>query len=235
MGAIYRREISSYFTSPIAYVFLTAFYFTTGVYFCITTLASSTTDMSAFFSGILVILMVLVPLITMRLLSEERRNKTEQSLLTAPIRLTEMVMGKYLAALTLYTIAEAIFIIYALILNYFGDVQWTFVLSNSLCIFLVGAAFIAIGVFYSSITESQIVAFILTFFTLVFIWILDIVAGYVSSTEWLAEFLTSISVYGKYIEFTRGIFNLSTLIYFLTIMFIFNFLTVRVYEKRRWS
>jgi ABC-2 type transport system permease protein len=235
MGAIYRREIASYFTSPIAYVFLTAFYFATGVYFCITTLASATTDMSAFFSGILVILMVLIPLITMRLLSEERRNRTEQSLLTAPIRLTEMVMGKYFAALTLYTVAEAIFIVYALILNYFGDVQWTFVLSNSLCIFLIGAAFIAIGVFFSSVSDSQIVAFILTFFTLVFIWILDIVAGYVGDWEWLAEFMSSISVYGKYTEFTRGVFNLSTLIYFLTIIFIFNFLTVRVYEKRRWS
>jgi ABC-2 type transport system permease protein len=235
MGAIYRREVSAYFTSAIAYVFFAAFFLTTGFFFSVSSIASATTDMSGTFSSIFMILLVLIPLLTMKLFSDEKRQKTEQCLLTAPIRLGEMVLGKYLAALSLYGIAVCIFFVYGLVIQFFGNVQWTYVISNIFALFLLGAAFIAVGTFFSALTESQIVAAVLSFFGLLFLTLIDTVANYVSKYKVLADLLVSLSVYNKYSEFTSGLFNLSNVLFMLSLILIFNFLTVRIYEKRRWA
>lgn len=235
MGAIFRREIGAFFTSPIAYVFLAVFYLMTGLFFSLSSLASATTDMSAVFSMVFPILIVLIPIITMRLFSDEKRLKTEQALLTAPIRLFDMVLGKYLAALCLFAIGLSIFFVYALVLQFFGQVAWSFVLSNILALFFLGAAFISVGVFFSCLTESQVVAVILTLAMLIFVWLIDTVAAAVSKYKLLADVLFSLSVYKKYEEFTMGLFNLSSLVFMASMIFIFLFLTVRVFDKRRWG
>lgn len=235
MGAIYRREMGAFFTSPIAYVFLAVFYLITGFFFSVTSLANATTDMSGIFGSVFPVLIVLIPIVTMRLFSDEKRLKTEQALLTAPIRLFDMVLGKYFAALTLFSIGLSIFFLYGLILQFFGQVAWSFVLSNILALFFLGAAFISIGVFFSCLTESQVVAVILTLATLVFVWLIDTIAMAVSKFKLLSDILLSLSVYKKFEEFTMGLFNISNLVFMASMVFIFLFLTVRVFDKRRWS
>ena len=161
MGAIYRREVGAFFTSSIAYVFLAVFYLAAGYFFFGSSLAMATTDMSNLFSSLFFVITILIPVLTMRLFSEEKKQKTEQGLLTAPVSIGGIVMGKYLAALTLYTIGLAIIFVYALILSFFGAVAWGIVISNILALFLLGAAFIAVTLFISSLTENQVVAAVL--------------------------------------------------------------------------
>lgn len=147
MGAIFRREVGAYFTSSIAYVFLAVFFIYSGLFFYFSSLLNGTTDMSGVFSTVFMAIVFLIPILTMKLFSEEKKNKTEQALLTAPVSLSGMVAGKFFAALILYTSGICIFFVYALILSYFGSVSWGIVISNIFALFLLGAAFLAIGIF----------------------------------------------------------------------------------------
>ena len=155
MGAIYRREMYAFFTSGLAYVFLSGYFLFSGYFFYAGSLASATTDTSAMFGALFLVVLFLIPILTMRLLSEEKKNKTDQGLLTAPVGLWSIVLGKYLAAFTLFVIAESIVFIYAMFLSYFGTVTWSTLLGNYFAMLLLGAAFIAVGTFISSLTENQ--------------------------------------------------------------------------------
>ncbi len=234
MGAIFRREIGAYFNSSIAYVFLAVFFVYSGFSFWATTLLNSTTDMSGLFTVIFISLIFLVPILTMRLFSEEKKQKTEQCLLTAPISLGGMVCGKFFAALALYTIGISIFFVYALILSYFGPVAWGMVLSNFLALFLLGAAFTAVGSFISALTENQVVAAVTGFISLLLLWLIDSAATLIN-IESVSKILMGLSFYSRYTEFAGGLFNLSSVLFYISTVVIFLFLTVRVYEKRRWS
>jgi ABC-2 type transport system permease protein len=234
MGAIYRREMSAFFNSSIAYIFLAVFYIFSGYFFSYSSLKYATTDMSGVFSSIFIIILIIIPIITMRLFSEEKKQKTEQGLLTAPVSLTGIVLGKYFAALTLYTFGIVIFLLYALILEYFGGVAWPVVLSNTFALFLLGAAFISVACFISSLTENQVVSAIASFMALMVLYLFDMFAQYINN-EFISDLISSLSFYSKYTEFTSGIFNISSILFFISTAVIFNFLTVRVFEKRRWS
>lgn len=234
MGAIYRREIGAFFTSSIAYVFLAVFYLITGFFFIVDNLTYGTSNMSAIYSTMFFISIFLIPLLTMRLFSEEKKQKTEQGLLTAPVSLTGIVLGKYFAALTVYTTATAIIFFYGVILSLFGTVAWATVLANFLAIFLVGAAFIAVGLFISSLTENQVAAAVGGVVSLLAFFLEHLLANMLK-TDWLQTLLLDLSFYNKYYEFTCGIFNLSSVLFFVSVAVLFNFFTVRVFEKRRWS
>ncbi len=234
MGAIYRREIGAFFTSSIAYVFLAVFYVFSGYFFYGSTLAANTTDMSGIFSNLFLVIVFLIPILTMKLLSEEKKQKTEQGLLTAPVSLTSIVLGKYFAAMTLYVIGISIVFVYALILSLFGIVAWTTLLANYLALLLLGAAFSAVSLFISSLTENQVVAAVGGFVCLMLLYMIDVVASSVQVT-WLQNMLYRLSFYTRYYEFTCGIFNLSSVLFYLSTAVLFNFFTVRVFEKRRWS
>ena len=234
MSAIFRRELGAFFTSGIAYVFLAVFYLLAGVFFYMYTLSSSTTDMSGMFSMLFAVIIFLIPILTMKSFSEEKKQKTEQGLLTAPVGLGGIVLGKYFATILMYIFGVSIVLIYALIISYFGSVDWGILFSNYLALILLGAAFIAIGMFISSLTENQVVAAVGGIFTLLFLCLVDILTNYIS-IDFITDFLNSISFYNKYYEFTCGIFNLSSVLFYISTAVIFNFLTVRVFEKRRWS
>ena len=234
MGAIYRREMNSFFSSSIAYVFLSVFFLFSGYFFLAGTLMSATTDMSEMFSALFLIVLILIPVLTMKLISEEKKQKTDQGLLTAPVSLWGIVLGKYFAALTLYTIGLCITLVYALILSYFGTVMWGIVISNFLAMFLLGAAFIAVGIFISSLTENQITAAAASFLVFIVLYLIDQIASLVN-ISFIKNILVSLSFYTRYIEFTRGIFNLSSVIFYVSVAFVFNFFTDRVFEKKRWS
>ena len=234
MGAIYRREMGAFFTSSIGYVFLAVFYLASGYFFYAGSLANATTDMSSLFSSLFLIVVILIPILTMKLLSEEKKQKTEQGLLTAPVSLGGIVLGKYFAALTLYTIGIAIVMLYGMILSFFGEVAWGIVFANFLAMFLLGAAFIAVGLFVSALTENQIIAAVGGFVALMLLYMIDVVASYVK-VEAVAHVLTSLSFYTRYYEFTCGLFNLPSVLFYISTAVIFNFLTVRVFERRRWA
>ncbi|MCR4863124.1 MAG: ABC transporter permease subunit [Ruminococcus sp.] len=234
MGAIYRREMGAFFTSGIAYVFLAVFYFFSGYFFYNEVLASGYTDTSPVFQNMFKIVLFLIPILTMRLLSEEKKNRTDQGLLTAPVGLGEIVVGKYLAALTIYIIAESIIFVYAVILGYLGTVAWAALLGNYFAMLLLGAAFIAVGIFISSLTENQMTAAVFSMAVLFFLYLFGSTAEKVSK-KWMYDIIKELSFYDRYVEFTQGVFNLTSVLFYLSTAFLFNFFTVRVLEKRRWS
>jgi len=234
MGAIYRREMGAFFTSGVAYVFLSVFFLLSGIFFFNGVIGSGTTNTSSMFSSMFIIVLFLIPILTMKLLSEEKKNRTDQGLLTAPVGLWSIVLGKYFAALTLFMIAESIVFIYALVLSYLGTVAWPPLLGNYFAMLLLGAAFIAIGIFISSLTENQMAAAVASMVVLLLLYLLDSITQLVSS-EILKKGLSALSFYSRYVEFTSGVFALPSVVFFLSVAFFFNFLTVRVLDKRRWG
>lgn len=234
MGAIYRREIGAFFSSSIAYVFLAVFYLITGFFFTMDNLAAGSANLLSVFSTMFVVSIFLIPLLTMRLFSEEKKQRTEQGLLTAPVSLTGIVLGKYFAALTIYLIAAAVALVLGVILSLFGTVAWMTLIANFLAIGLVGAAFIAVGLFISSLTENQVAAAVGGIVCLLAFFLVDLLAARVNVT-WIQTLLYDLSFYTRYYEFTCGIFNLSSVLFFVSTAVLFNFFTVRVFEKRRWS
>ena len=239
MLAIYRREMGAFFTSGVAYVFLAVFWLVSGIFFYNGVVGNATTDTSALFSSMFYIVMVLIPVLTMKLLSEEKKNRTDQGLLTAPISLWDIVLGKYFAALTLFIIAESVVFIYAFILNYLGDVVWTPLIGNYVAMIFLGAAFIAVGLFVSSLTESQMASAVVSLVLLLVIYLSEVmVSNFQNGGKFKKAIyfvVSKLAFYSRYVEFTRGVFSLPSIVFFISAAFLFNFFTVKVLEKRRWS
>jgi ABC-2 type transport system permease protein len=234
MGAIYRREIGAFFTSGVAYVFLSVFTLLSGIFFFFGVIGSGTTETSPMFSSMFTIVLFLIPILTMKLLSEEKKNRTDQGLLTAPVGLWSIVLGKYFAALTLFVIAESVVFIYSIILAYLGDVVWSTLLGNYFAMLFLGSAFIAVGLFISSLTENQMASAVASMLALFVLYLFDSLASNISN-EVVRKAMLSVSFYSRYLEFTQGIFNITSIVFFVSVAFIFNFLTVRGLDKRRWS
>ena len=170
----------------------------------------------------------------MKLFSEERKLKTEQLLLTAPVSLMGMVMAKFSAAYTMFAITFLASCCNFFILPLYGSINGAILAGNIISILLVGAAFIAIGVFVSSLSENQLNAAIGTIAILLVLLVISFASSYIDFA-FIREILSWVSIFTRYHDFTYGVFNYSALLYYLSIAFVFLFLTVRVYEKRRWD
>ena len=234
MFAIFKRELKAYFTSPLGYVFLAIFYAFSGLFFHIFSLSVGSTDISSVFLMMFIVLMVFVPLLTMRLLSEDKKQKTDQLILTAPVSLLSIVMGKFLAAYAIFAIGVAVMPVYGFVMSTFATVSWLPIWGNTVGLLLLGGIFVSIGLFISSLTENQMIAAIGGFFINLMILLMNTLKSALPN-GFLQDVLSSISVYSRYSEITNGIFSLSSLIFFVSVIFIFLFLTVRVLEKRRWA
>lgn len=234
MFAIFKRELKAYFTSPLGYVFLAIFYAFSGLFFYIFSLSVGSTDISSVFLMMFIVLMVFVPLLTMRLLSEDKKQKTDQLILTAPVSLLSIVMGKFLAAYAIFAIGVAVMPVYGFVMSTFATVSWLPIWGNTVGLLLLGGIFVSIGLFISSLTENQMIAAIGGFFINLMILLMNTLKSALPN-GFLQDVLSSISVYSRYSEITNGIFSLSSLIFFVSGIFIFLFLTVRVLEKRRWA
>ena len=234
MFAIFKRELKAYFTSPLGYVFLAIFYAFSGLFFYIFSLSVGSTDISSVFLMMFIVLMVFVPLLTMRLLSEDKKQKTDQLILTAPVSLLSIVMGKFLAAYAIFAIGVAVMPVYGFVMSTFATVSWLPIWGNTVGLLLLGGIFVCIGLFISSLTENQMIAAIGGFFINLMILLMNTLKSALPN-GFLQDVLSSISVYSRYSEITNGIFSLSSLIFFVSVIFIFLFLTVRVLEKRRWA
>jgi len=234
MTAIFRRELGSYFSSPIGYIFLAAFYVFSGFYFFVGSLLQKSADLTYVFSSLFPVVLFLIPILTMRLLSEERRHKTDQALLTAPISLTALVLGKFLSAVAVYGMALSVTLVYGVVIEALSATDWVLLFGNFIALLLLGMALISIGLFISSLTESQIIAAIGGFSVALLLLLVDAVRS-VFSSPLIAGVIDAVSFYDRYSTFTVGIFDFSNVVFFFSVCVVFLFLTVRVFDKRRWG
>jgi ABC-2 type transport system permease protein len=249
---ILKKELRLYFTSPVAWVVITIFLFISGYFFynifAFYTLASMQSAMNPqmardlnvtdsvlrpLFSNVSVILLLLMPLITMRLFAEERRSGTIELLLTYPVRDGAVLIGKYLSALTLYALMLALTLLYPGMVAYFARVEWGPLLTGYLGLLLMGGTFLSVGIFASSLTENQIVASITTFGTLLILWVIGWSAEYVGGS-W-GRVLSHLSLLDHFDTFARGVLDTKDVIYYLDVSIVALFLTLRSLETRRWK
>ncbi len=256
MLAIYRKEMTSYFINPIGYVYLGIFLVFSALLCCYTTIVSGSYSTNNYFFYLILSFIILIPILTMRLFAEERKMRTEQMLMTAPVSITGMVLGKYFAALTMFLsgiLVSCINLIplYVIAAQERGGTSYTSVhigpvtgqiLGCLIAVILMGAALIAIGTLISSLTENQLSAAVITIGVIAAMILLNylnlltdsngqpLIGSYV-----IRSVIGWISVLSRYMSFSQGIFDFSALLYYLSLAFIFLFLTVRVYEKRRWG
>lgn len=232
MTAIFKREINAYFDTPLGYVFLAVYYLFAGYFFYNYNLYANSTDMRALFEILFTVTLFLVPILTMRLMSEDRRNKTDQLLMMAPIGTLAIVMGKLLAAAVVYLAAMLITIVEAFVLSVFAAVESSVVIGHFIGLFLLGLALISVGMLISTLTENQIIAAIGGFCVGFFLMLLDSVAGLIGNSV-LAGFVTDLSFQTHYRNFTLGIFSVADLVFYLSVTALFVFFAVMAFEKRR--
>ena len=178
MLAIYKKELRQYFNSMIGFVFLAFFLVIIGIYTWAYNLSSGLGNFEVTLGGISFMYVLLVPILTMRIVAEENRQKTDQLLYTAPVLLTKIIVGKYFAVLTLFSCAFIPICIYPLIIHMYGtDVRLAPAYSSIIGFYLLGAATIAIGLFISSLTESQVIASVVSFITLLLTFLLSNITG----------------------------------------------------------
>ncbi len=287
MNAIFRHELSSHFTSLTAYVFGAFLLLFAGIYTMVMNLSNLVTNFEYVLGNMSFIFLVTIPILTMRVIAEERRQKTDQLLYSLPISMTEVIMGKYAAMLVMLLIPTGIMSIYPLILRSFGNVHLPTAYGAIVGFFFLGAALIAIGLFISSITESQAVAAGLCFIVMLINYYISSLASFIAATSFtsyaafavlilifavivrlmtknniisfllcavmegilLAAYLLNgtafeglfpsimeeLSLFDRFYTFVDGVFDLNAVVYFVTVIGLFLFLTVQSMEKRRWS
>ena len=234
MTAIIKRELYSYFCSPVAYVVLAIFLFFSGLFFSIICLSNDTSNLTYVFTNMFLVAVLLTPIMCMKLFSDEKRLRTDQALLTSPTSILGIVMGKFLSACVLYLVCLAIYVIFGFVLSFFVDPNWPVIFCNFFGLFILGAALISIDMFLSSLTESQMIAAVTGFAVGLLIYLLDNVSSAIP-VDFLAKAVKSISFLSHYQNYTVGLFSIADLIFFLSVIALFVFLTIRVIEKKRWS
>ena len=232
MLAIYKRELRSYFTTPLGYIFLGIYLLVSGLVFCFTTLYEMTSDATAYFSTMLMSFIVLLPILTMKLFAEEKKQRTEQLFMTAPVSLTAVVTGKFLSAYTLFGGSVILSSLSFLLLSAYGNVQAGIFFGNLLALLLVGMAVLAVGTFVSAVTENQLSAAIVSIAVLAGLALLASVTDYITAYAIRFVFET-LSLFYRFQNFAAGIFDFAALLYYLSVTVLFLFLTVRVYDRRR--
>ena len=231
--AIAMKESRAYFTTPTAYIVGAMFLVLTGIFFVNDITAPfAEASVRGFINWASFFTLFLAPLITMRLLSEEQKMGTLELLLTSPVRDWEVVVGKYLAALSLYVVTIALTLYYVVLLYWFGDPDAGPIYSAYLGVILHGAAALAVGLLASSLTGNQIVSAVVGTAVLLTLSFIDEVADLVSGTT--QDVLLGLSMNDHLLDFRRGIIDTSNVAYFVSIAAVFIFLTIRSLETRRW-
>ena len=287
MTAIYKRELKSYLTSMIGYVFIFFILLLEGIYFIAYNMQGAYPVFGSTLSAIAFAFLILVPILTMKTIAEERRQKTDQLLLTAPVSVSKIVTGKYLALITVYMIPMIIISLYPLIMMKYGTVSVPMSYTAIFGFVLLGSAQIAMGVYFSSITENPVIAAVITFIALFLCYMMEGIASLIPGTSmaslliymilaavlaviiynmikslWIAgiigvlgelglivsyvikssvfegsiqKVLNTFNIVSHFDNFTGGILDLQGVIYFLSVIVIFLFLSVQTITKRRWN
>lgn len=288
MLAIYKKELRQYFNSMIGFVFLAFFLVIIGIYTWAYNLSSGLGNFEITLGGISFMYVLLVPILTMRIVAEENRQKTDQLLYTAPVSLTKIIVGKYFAVLTLFSGAFIPICIYPLIIHMYGtDVRLAPAYSSIIGFYLLGAATMAIGLFISSLTESQVIASVVSFITLLLTFLLSNITGMLPTEAisqcvmiavlWLViclvfyhmmnnvtvlvmmavigeaaiwiiyavksslyeslltNILNTLALSTRFDDFSLGILNYDAIVYYVSIAFLFVFLTIQMIKKKRFN
>ena len=287
MTAVWKREIGSYYKGIIGWLLAAFLLIFAGIYCMAYNLSGYSAKFEYVLSAISFIYLIAVPIISMRALAEEKRQKTDQLLYSLPMRLSSVVIGKYLGMVIVLALPVLILALYPLILSQFGTIQYASAYGALFGFFLLGACLLSIGLFISSVTESQVAAAVITLVTMLILYFMGGLASYVSAESaaslialmvlvvifavilqllaknplisvltavlgcaglylWYANdsaafsglfatMMQSISIFDRFDAFTEGIFDLTAIVYYLSIICVFLFLTVQSMEKRRWN
>lgn len=287
MRAIFKHELASYFTNLTGYVFGAFLLLFAGIYTMVININSQLTNSEYVFGNMAFIFLIIVPILTMRVLAEERRQKTDQLLYSLPLSMTKVVLGKFAAMLVMLLIPLAVICLYPIILTSYGNIHLPSVFSAVLGFFLLGAALLSIGMFISSVTENQAIAAGLCFAVMLLIYYLSGLAGYVPSNSFasviafsvmvlllavilwrmtkngfvalmtgmiletalllvfifnsaafeglFANMIEQLSLFERFYIFVYGILDVTGIVYFVSVIAVFLFLSIQSMEKRRWS
>lgn len=287
MLAVYKKELRGYLTSMVGYVFIAFVLLILGIYFTAYNLQYASPDFGATLSSVTFLFLVITPILTMRILAEEKKNRTDQLLLTAPVSVWKVILGKYLSMVTIYAIPVVISAFYPLIMGRYGVISYPMAYVAVIGFFFLGCAQIAVGLFLSSVTESQVIAAVLTFGILFCSYMMDGIESFFSDTAissmvafliiavvvgivvyqltkhiifsscaggvlvigiaavyfikptvftgLIQKFLNLFAIANHFDNFVGGIFDVTGIIYMVSVVCIFVFLTVQCIQKRRWS
>lgn len=287
MMAVFQREINAYFKGIMGYLFAAFLLVFAGIYTMAYKLSGYYANFEYVLSSISFIYLIAVPILTMRSVAEEKRQKTDQLLYSLPIRLSDVILGKYLAMLVVLAAPTVVMGLYPLVLARFGDVSFGMAYGTLLAFFLLGACLMSIGLFVSSVTESQIAAAVITLVVTLILYFLSALSGFVSSAAsasllalcigvvifaiilyllaknpivsflaallgigglylWygndstafaglFGKIMNQFSVFDRFYTFVDGVFDMTAVVYYVSIACVFLFLSVQAMEKRRWS
>lgn len=233
MWYVFSRELRSYLYSPLAYVVLAVFLAIGGYTFSVVLLATRVAELKGYFGNMGLVLVFLAPVLTMRLWAEEEQRGTAEFLLTAPVKLVHVLLGKYLAAAVVFLLGLALTLVYPLILSRFGDPDWGLVASGYLGFLLLGLTYLAVGLFASTLTGSQMVAGLIGFGLLLAFWIV----GWLSEAlgdkvGQVGQYLTAL---GHYEDFLKGVIDTGHLVYFGSFIVLFLLLAGECLKSRHGS
>lgn len=235
MSAIYKRELRAYFTSPMGYIIVAAIMAILDVsYFLLLFYYGQAIEMGFMLAYLNIPCFILIPLMTMRLLSEERNKKTDQLILTAPVSLQRIVLGKYFAACTVFLIAIAVSFVFPAFFFIFGEPSLSVIIGNYVGYMLLWFTMIAVGLFVSAATENQMISAVTTCIILVVLYLLEMMSSSVTIPV-LKQIVQALLLFSRFNDFAQGIFNVTTVVYYLSFIAVFLFATVRVLDKRRYS
>ena len=287
MLAVYKKELRGYLTSMVGYVFIAFVLLILGIYFTAYNLQYASPDFGATLSSVTFLFLVITPILTMRILAEEKKNRTDQLLLTAPVSVWKVILGKYLSMVTIYALTVVISAFYPLIMGRYGVISYPMAYVAVIGFFFLGCAQIAVGLFLSSVTESQVIAAVLTFGILFCSYMMDGIESFFSDaaissmvafliiavvvgivvyqltkniifsscvgsvlaigiaavyfikptvfTGLIQKFLNLFAIANHFDNFVGGIFDVTGIIYMVSVVCIFVFLTVQCIQKHRWS
>ena len=235
MLAIFKRELRSYFVGVLGYVFLVIYLTVAGLLFSYTTMFAMSSDVTSFFTLMLVFSAIVLPLLTMKSFSEERKTKTEQLVLTAPVSLPSMVVGKFFASYTVFGAATVLSSLYFLFLIPYTQLKFAILFGNLIALLLVGMVFISIGLFVSALTENQLSAAIGTIAIILAFLGIGLINSLIPTSYAIRYVFDALSIFTRFQSFVNGYFEFASVIYYLSVSAIFLWLTVRVYDRRRFG
>lgn len=228
--AITRKELQLYFFSPIAYVAFAFYFVLSGLFFSLDFLNSQIVDVRPVFGNITFFYLFIIPLLTMKLMSDELRQGTDELLLTSPASIFEIVFGKYLAAVFMQFLLVAISLIYPLILSQYGKLDQPVMWLSYLGMFLLGSAMMAVGLFASSLSAHQMIAGIAGVAFLIVLWVIGYTGDMVPKIkDWVGQF----SIIDRTVNFQKGVLDLADVLFYITLIILFLVLSIQVLERKR--
>lgn len=232
MKAIYRKELGQLFHSMTGYICLAVFALLGGCFFVIYNLLQGNGDIRNYFSPMMSTVIFIIPVLTMRSYAEERRGRTDQLLMSAPVSMLSIALGKFFAIMTLFAVGLSFSLIYVIVLALLGQFDFLVVLGNIVGMLVSASAFAAIGMLISALTESQIIACIVSYAVLLGLWLIGSAQSYITN-EAAKALVGWLSVSKRFAEFSMGIFDLATVVYYLSICAFFIYLVALITEIRR--